>query len=117
MKPVDFRNANFAALRDGMARQRLRVYRAWQAHGPATTSELARESGISILSLRPRTTELLELGLLRVARVKDREGVYTVTSEAEWEDFRFEKIEQAYTQQELCESKDDPFGDDHYPPA
>jgi len=111
MKPVDFRNANFAALRDGMARQRLRVYRAWQAHGPATTSELARESGISILSLRPRTTELLELGLLRVARVKDqelhvgREGVYTVTSQAEWEDFRFEKIEQAYTQQELCESK------------
>ena len=67
MKATDFRDLNFDRLRRDLNRQRASVYAAWQAHGPGTTRHVAGESGIDLLSLRPRTTELMELGLLAVA--------------------------------------------------
>lgn len=86
MIPVDFRNITFADLKArGLEGQRARVLAAWVAHGPCTTRELEARSGIPLLSLRPRTTELLELGLVRVAErqpVKG-EGTYRAATETE----------------------------------
>lgn len=60
---------------------RMRIYELLCQAGPSTTRELARQNpGISILTLRPRLTELCQLGLVRcVGRKKDlfaSEGVY-----------------------------------------
>ena len=95
MKATDFRDLNFDRLRRDLNRQRASVYAAWQAHGPGTTRHVAGESGIDLLSLRPRTTELMELGLLAVADPDHAraEGIYRVTTPQEWEAWRLGKIE------------------------
>ena len=64
MQPIDFRNENFAQIRSRLSAQREAVHRAWLAHGPGTTREIAAKSGMDILSFRPRTTELFQLGLV-----------------------------------------------------
>lgn len=64
MKPIDFRNATFAELQERLTGQRAAVLVAWREHGPATTEDCAARSGISILSFRPRTTELFQLGFI-----------------------------------------------------
>lgn len=66
MEPIDFRNATFRDLTKRLTGQRKAVLEAWRRHGPCTTEDLAERSGISILSLRPRTTELYQLGFLVV---------------------------------------------------
>ncbi len=85
MSPIDFRNATFASLRARVSRQRRQVYEAWLRHGPCTTSELSQRSGLHILSLRPRTTELVQLGFVCLARHQPRagEGVYRARTDAE----------------------------------
>ena len=95
MKPTDFRDLNFDKLRQHLSRQRQSVYAAWQIYGPGTTRHVAGEAGIDLLSLRPRTTELLELGLLAVVDPDQAraEGVYRVTTPQEWEAFRLGQIE------------------------
>lgn len=55
---------------------RLEIYRSWRLFGPKTTKELADRTGLSLLTLRPRTTELLQLGLLKQLGMLDGEGVY-----------------------------------------
>lgn len=67
MKPVDFRNATFEGLRGELEGLRRRVYAAWVTYGPGTTREIAEKAGIDLLTFRPRTTELVEAGLVRVA--------------------------------------------------
>ncbi len=85
MKPLDFRLATFADLQERLQGQRAVVLRAWQEHGPYTTHGLAAASGISILSLRPRTTELFQLGFICLADEQPAkgEGVYRVRTDAE----------------------------------
>lgn len=82
MRPIDYRNETFAQLRDrGLVDDRLKVWEAFFKHGPGTTREVARRSGIDILNLRPRATELYQLGFLEVIedaadKARTREGVY-----------------------------------------
>ena len=76
MKPIDCRNATFADLLQHIAGDRERVLEAWRAHGPCTTEDLAQRSGISILTLRPRTTELVQLGFVILAGGSKRGGCY-----------------------------------------
>lgn len=85
MKPVDFRNETFASIQDRIAGSRGVVYAAWAKHGPCTTEQLAERSQLSILSLRPRTTELVQLGFLCLAETQDTAGagVYRVRTQAE----------------------------------
>jgi predicted ArsR family transcriptional regulator len=64
MKPVDFRNETFAQIQERVSGDRQRVLAAWLEHGPCTTAELAAKSGIPILTLRPRTTDLYQLGFV-----------------------------------------------------
>jgi len=77
MKATDFRNATFESIRNDLEGMRLAVYDAWVKHGPATTRDLARLCGIDLLTVRPRTTELLQLGLLEVV-TEPHEVTYTI---------------------------------------
>jgi hypothetical protein len=85
MKPVDFRNETFASIQNRIGGSRACVYAAWAKHGPCTTEDLARLSSISILSLRPRTTELFQLGFICLAEDQGGkgEGTYRVRSQPE----------------------------------
>lgn len=64
MTPIDYRNASFADLSDRLSGLRKQVMDAWLTHGPCTTERLSLLSEISILTLRPRTTELFQLGFV-----------------------------------------------------
>ena len=96
MKPADFRNETFTSIGNRIAGQRAAVLNAWLVHGPGTTAEIAERSKISILSLRPRTTELFELGFvcLTDSQPEKGEGTYrkrTVAEHLEW----FNRTQQA----------------------
>lgn len=90
MKAIDFRNATFEGLRATLDAKRQSVYAAFVVYGPGTTRRVAGEAGISLLTFRPRTTELLQLGLVGIVGDESRgkEGVYQVTRPEEWEDWR-----------------------------
>lgn len=67
MKPIDFRNETFASLQHRIAGSRAAVYAAWAQHGPGTTEEVCARwtpDPRAILSFRPRTTELYQLGFI-----------------------------------------------------
>ena len=85
MKPIDFRNETFASIQNRIAGSRAAVLAAWKTHGPCTTEELAERSGLSILSLRPRTTELLDLGFVRLNedQAAKGEGTYRACTYSE----------------------------------
>ncbi|MBM3855339.1 MAG: hypothetical protein FJ399_19660 [Verrucomicrobia bacterium] len=90
MNPVDFRDITFSALKArGLEGLRGRVLAAWVAHGPCTTRQLATKSGIDLLTLRPRTTELLELGLVRLSDLQPAKGEGTYRAASESEAFAF----------------------------
>lgn len=100
MKAIDFRNNTFWSLRGELEGLRRRTYSAWRQHGPGTTREIATLSGISLLTLRPRSTELLELGLLEIVsdvegepQRRAREGVYQVTPVERWNTWRAARVD------------------------
>lgn len=67
VKPIDFRNETFEGLlARGLVSERLAVYKAFETYGPGTTRAIAQKSGIDLLNLRPRATELYQLGFLRL---------------------------------------------------
>jgi predicted ArsR family transcriptional regulator len=80
MKPLDFRLATWADLQDRLAGQRAAVLEAWRLHGPGTTEAVAQRAGISILTFRPRTTELVQLGFVALTAEQPArgEGTYRV---------------------------------------
>lgn len=86
MKPVDYRNETWQGIQDRLSAQRVAVWHAWQQYGPDTTRQVSRKSGIDILTLRPRTTELCQLGLVVVAEDAPEhahEGRYRALTEDE----------------------------------
>jgi predicted transcriptional regulator len=89
MKPIDYRSATWAVLRASVTELRLEVLKAWCKYGPCTTEELAQRSAIPLLSIRPRTTELFQLGLVKLAeqqsKGKHRGATYAALSDAEAE--------------------------------
>jgi DNA-binding Lrp family transcriptional regulator len=82
MKTIDYRNATFASIQASLSGIREQVYHAFTKHGPGTTREISIKAGISILTLRPRTTELVQLGFIEVLGGSDdgREAVYIAVS-------------------------------------
>lgn len=81
MRPIDYRNETFEALlARGLVSERLAVYKAFEKHGPGTTRQVAQKSGIDILNLRPRATELYQLGFLRLVDPPDTSHVTGHTS-------------------------------------
>lgn len=86
MKPIDFRNAKFDELKTHLAAMRERVWRAWLAHGPGTTRAVAARAQIDLLTFRPRSTELFQLGVLALVEgTEGHEGIYQARTMEEWE--------------------------------
>jgi hypothetical protein len=81
MRPVDFRNFTWAQVQEHIGDDMRRVHEAWRVHGPGTTREVAERSGISLLTFRPRTTDLYHLGLIECNDCKGNAGVYAFVSE------------------------------------
>lgn len=86
MKPIDFRNLTFEDLQGALSGMRRRVYEAWITHGPGTTAEVALRAQISLLTFRPRTTDLYQIGLVELVadQKPGHEGRYQAVSLAEW---------------------------------
>lgn len=76
MKPIDLRNATWESIQGLITGYRRAVLEGWRMHGPGTTQRIANRCGISVLTFRPRTTELLQLGLIRLTGREENEGVY-----------------------------------------
>lgn len=83
MEPIDLRNETFASLQARLTGLRAAVLATWRRHGPGTTHQLSARSGINILSFRPRTTELLQLGLLELVGRDGTNGIYQAIPQAE----------------------------------
>lgn len=93
MKPIDARNETWDQLRARLTGLRQETYDAYVRFGPGTTREVSTRSGISILTLRPRTTELVQLGFVEAIAPDEtgREAIYgavpvdLVKSRFEWQ--------------------------------
>ena len=87
MKPIDFRNQTFEELKPLLDHRRAEVHHAWLKHGPGTTRDVADRADLDILTFRPRSTELYQLGLLELTGKDGHHGVYRARTIAEWELF------------------------------
>lgn len=74
--PADIRNMTFDERRAQLTGARVQVWEWLYAHGPATTTEISEGVGISLLTVRPRVTELYQLGFIECIGRKGREGEY-----------------------------------------
>ena len=85
MKPIDYRNETWEGLQERLAGLRLTAWQAWQRYGPGTTREVSARCGMDLLTFRPRTTELYQLGLLAVVPGAEQasEGLYRALTLAE----------------------------------
>lgn len=84
MRPIDYRNATWRDVQKCVYGARLRALNAWRLFGPGTTREVSKRSGIDLLTLRPRTTELVQLGLVVLADSESgHEGTYRALGDAE----------------------------------
>lgn len=88
----DYRDATFESLKARLTNLRMQVYQAFLDYGPGTTKEIADRSGLSLLTLRPRTTELLGLGFVELIGGHGHEGIYKARSMAEVEAFHSARI-------------------------
>lgn len=82
MTPADLRNLTWAEALTHVSDDMRRVHRAFREHGPGTTKAVAARSGISLLTLRPRTTDLYKLGLVECTGKAGTEGIYEYRDEA-----------------------------------
>lgn len=80
MKPTDLRNASWRECLTHVTDDMVRVHNAWLQHGPCTTRELAERAKMSLLTLRPRTTDLGKLGLVQCTAAAGNEGIYSFVS-------------------------------------
>lgn len=77
MKPIDYRNQTWEDIRGLLSGTRVLVWQAFRQHGPATTRAISELCDIDILTLRPRATELYQLGFLRLhGDEPGAEGIY-----------------------------------------
>ena len=74
------RDMAFGALRDELCGLRKVVHESLLIHGPCTTRELAELTGLDLLVVRPRVTELGQAGLAEVVGRVGREGVWAAVS-------------------------------------
>jgi hypothetical protein len=98
MIPIDYRNDKFDSVRKRLSAMRERVYNAWLQHGPGSTRTVAKLAGIDILTFRPRSTELYQIGALELMDCPKagsdigcgdvstgREGIYRARSITRWQ--------------------------------
>ena len=76
MNPSDFRNLTWLDIQTRLVGLRQIVYEKLTARGPSTTRQLAAFAGLDLLTVRPRVTELCQLGLVEVAGRDGHDGIY-----------------------------------------
>lgn len=77
MKPIDIRNETWESIQSRLEADRGAVWLAYKVYGPCSTRELARKMELTIFTVRPRTTELVDMFLVElVGRNKDG-GIYS----------------------------------------
>jgi hypothetical protein len=77
MKAIDYRNETWIGVLGRVTGLRRDVLSVLTARGPCTTRELAALSGIDLLTVRPRVTELVQLGLVVMTDHRGHDGIYT----------------------------------------
>jgi DNA-binding IclR family transcriptional regulator len=82
MKPATIRDLNWQQLHERVRGLRLAVLEALRMAGPCTTRELAARSGLDLLTVRPRVTELEQLGFVECIG-GGSEGIYRVRTHDE----------------------------------
>lgn len=87
MRPIDFSQATWREIQGRLISLRASVYEALLEHGPCTTRELAHAAEIDLLTVRPRITELVQLGFVECLDEGGRghEGRYRALTAAEAE--------------------------------
>ena len=87
MEPLDHRNATWADLQMRVTGRRQQTLLALRKHGPCTTRALAAACAADVLAIRPRVTELIQLGLVQLVpgETRDHQGVYRALPLAEAE--------------------------------
>lgn len=103
VQPIDYRNALWEEIAVRLDKNRNAVYAALLRHGPATTRALAVAMDWDILNVRPRVTELYQLGFVVLAdpaAPATKEGIYRAL---EWTEARreFERRKAAVTPKQL----------------
>lgn len=104
MKPIDCRNETWKDVMLRMSKMRLRVYEIVSQFGPGTTEQLAMASGMSILSLRPRVTELHDMGMVDMVGKADggKDSIFKAVPLAEAERRYVELQKTGAVQMPLC---------------
>ena len=86
MKPIDFRNETFTDISARIEGDRAEILDALRASGPLTTRQLAAQMCRDILAVRPRVTELVQLGAVEICGAHGHEGIYRALLIGEWMD-------------------------------
>jgi hypothetical protein len=84
MKPIDFRNETFRDIQARVEGDRAEILNFLRAHGPLTTRALAEQMPRDILAVRPRVTELVQLGAVEICGAQGHEGIYRALLLGEW---------------------------------
>lgn len=80
MSPSAIRDLNWQQLQERVSGLRATVHEALRMHGPCTTRQLAAKAGLDILTVRPRVTELVEIGFATCTGREGGEGIYRACS-------------------------------------
>jgi DNA-binding transcriptional regulator YhcF (GntR family) len=82
MQTIDYRNESFEQVRARVDGLRETIWKHMMTRGEAlTTRQIAAETGIDILTVRPRVTELVQIGFAEVDGLAGREGRYRAISD------------------------------------
>lgn len=76
MNTIDIKRASFQEVFAQIEGLRFLVWAALKKHGPCTTRQLAEYAELDILTVRPRVTELCDLGFAELSGKAGREGLY-----------------------------------------
>jgi hypothetical protein len=84
LTPEQIRDANWAELKDQVAGDRERCWTSLMLWArPITTRQLAARMEMDLLTVRPRVTELVQLGFARCVGKDGHEGLYEAVSLAD----------------------------------
>lgn len=101
MKPIDYRNATWQDIRDRVDKNRREVWQSLLSRGPSTTRELASHMRWDVLNVRPRITELHQLGFVVLQEIdgkvqrREHEGVYAALNESQAMSLYRSRVQQA----------------------
>jgi len=76
LDPEYLRDLTWDKIQPFLFGDRQRVLNAFLRHGQGTTRQISQLSGIDLLTLRPRTTELVTLGLIECVGKDGTQGIY-----------------------------------------